>query len=261
MELLTISALVIREIDYGENDKLLTLLTAERGALTVTVKGAKSIRNKNSSSAQLLCYSEFTLKERNGYYTLTEASLIEQFFHLRHDMEAFALAQYVSEVCHSVSVENESGAELLSLALNTLYMLCRSDRPVELVRAAFELRCAVVLGLCPDVSSCRMCGDDKENAYLDVMNGSLVCSDCFGTDEDERERRALGTATVLLPVSDSVLKAMRYVISASPKRIFSFSIPDTQVADMSRVCEKYLLNQLGRGFKTLDFYKKIRSMG
>lgn len=260
MELITIPALVIRESDHGENDKLLTLLTAERGAVTVTVKGGKSLRNKNSSSAQLLCYSEFTLKERNGFYTLNEASLIEQFFHLRHDMATFAIAQYVAEVCQAVSVENESGAELLSLALNTLYMLCRADRPAELVKAAFEIRCACASGLCPDVGGCRICGGEGE-CYLDVMNGSIICAECLGGEEDERERQHSGSATVLLPLSAEVIRSLRYIISAPSKRIFSFSIPEDKLSELSRVCEKYLLNQLGRGFRTLDFYKRIKSMG
>lgn len=82
MNILTFPALVIRECDYGENDKLLTLLTAEHGKITVCAKGAKSLRNKNMVCSQLLCYSEFTVKERGGYYTLSEASLIEQFFGL-----------------------------------------------------------------------------------------------------------------------------------------------------------------------------------
>ena len=92
-ELLNFPALVIREADYGENDKLLTLLTAERGRLTVCVKGGKSLKNKNLASSQLLCYSEFTVKERKGFYTLSEAALIEQFFGLRGDLDRFAAAQ------------------------------------------------------------------------------------------------------------------------------------------------------------------------
>ena len=261
MELLTIRALVISEFDLVDNDKLLTLLSAERGAITVTVKGGKSLRNKNSSSAQLLCYSEFTLKERNGFYTLNEASLIEQFFHLLLDMGAFALAQYVAEVCQVISVENDSGADLLSLALNTLYMLCRADRPTELIKAAFELRCACISGLCPDISVCRICSRDGADAYLDDMNGSIDCGESFGTEEFEKDGRDSGTATVLLPLSERVLKAMRYVIFSQPKRIFSFSIPEDEVDDLARICEKYLLNQLGRGFTTLDFYKRIKAMG
>lgn len=119
---------MIRECDYGENDKLLTLLTAEHGKITVCAKGAKSLRNKNMVCSQLLCYSEFTVKERGGYYTLSEASLIEQFFGLRTSLSRNAAAVYAADVAGEVCVESSDESEMLSLVLNTLYMLSR-DRP------------------------------------------------------------------------------------------------------------------------------------
>ena len=75
------------------------------------------------------------------------------------------------------------------------------------------------------------------------MNGSIVCGECFGTEEFEKDGRDSGTATVLLPLSERVLKAMRYVILSQPKRIFSFSIPEDEVDDLARICEKYLLKE------------------
>lgn len=258
-EIVQLSALVIRESDYAENDKLLTLLTPDRGRVRCLVKGAKSLKNKNSASSQLLCYSEFTMKERGGFYTLSEACLIEQFFELRSDLSRFALAQYIADVCGEVSVENESGEEMLALALNCLYMLCQGKREPDFVKAVFELRCAVINGLCPDLDSCPLCGKgDHEIFYLDVMNGGLRCGDCFGTDEDIRSKT--GVSSVIIPLSPTVLSAMRYVVGAGAKRIFAFSLPENEMNDFCSACEKYLVNQLERSFKTLDFYKRIKSL-
>ncbi len=254
-------ALVIRESDYGENDKLLTLLTAEKGRITVLFKGGKSLKNKNSASSQLLSYSEFTVKERGGFYTLSEASLIHQFFELRASLDRFALSQYVAEICSSVSVENENGEQTLSLALNTLYMLCRDEADTDFVKAVFELRCMALNGFCPDLTACPLCGRaESEIFYLDVMNGSLRCGDCFGSDEDVEMRRSEGQALLILPISPSVLSAMRYVIGAASKRIFSFKIEGEELSFFCRVCEKYILNHLERSFKTLDFYKNIKKL-
>lgn len=260
-EITSFPALVIRENDYGENDKLLTLLTAEAGKLTVLFKGGKSLKNKNSAASQLLSYSEFTVKERNGFYTLSEAALIQQFFELRSSLDRFALSQYVAEVCAEVSVENENGSETLSLALNTLYMLCSSDRSSEFIKAVFELRCAAVNGFCPDLEGCPICGkSEHEVFYLDVMNGSLRCGDCFGGDKDASLRKVEGGTALILPLSRAVLNAMRYVISAPSKRVFSFTLPEDELLLFYRVCEKYLTNQLERGFKTLDFYNRTKDM-
>ena len=102
-EMLNFPALVLRTADFGENDKLLTLLSAEKGRLTVCVKGGKSLKNKNFAACQPLCYSEFTVKERGGFHTLSEAMLIEQFFGLRSDLVRSAAAQYAAEVADGIS--------------------------------------------------------------------------------------------------------------------------------------------------------------
>ncbi len=259
-EILNFPALVIRQTDYGENDKLLTLLTAEKGKMTVCIKGGKSLKNKNLACSGLLCYSEFTVKGGKGFYTLSEASLIEQFFGLRGNLTRYAAAQYVAEVVGEVCVENNDESEMLQLALNTLYMLSETDRDVDFVKAVFELRCAMLSGFCPDLSSCGICGkSDGEPMYLDVMNGGLRCGDCFGSNADIASREDLSTATVILPLTPAILGALRYVTAAPPKRIFSFTVPENELGDFCRVCEKYLLNQMERSFQTLVFYHMIRS--
>ena len=52
----TSDALVIREVPYGESDKLLTLLTAEYGRVNVMAKGAKSLRSKLMTASQLFTW-------------------------------------------------------------------------------------------------------------------------------------------------------------------------------------------------------------
>lgn len=261
-EILNFPALVIRETDYGENDKLITLLTAEKGRMTVCVKGGKSLKNKNLASSQLLCYSEFTVKGRGGFYTLSEAALIEQFFGLRADLDRFAAAQYIADVAGEVCVENNDEGEMLRLTLNTLYMLAETDRDVDFIKAVFELRAAALSGFCPDLTACGLCDKiEGETMYLDVMNGSLRCSECFGSEADTDSRAGAGAATVILPLSSAVLRGMRYVIGAPAKRVFSFILPEKAQADFSRVCEKYLVHQLERSFRTLEFYHNIRRMG
>lgn len=260
MNILTFPALVIRECDYGENDKLLTLLTAQHGRITVCAKGAKSLRNKNMVCSQLLCYSEFTVKERGGYYTLSEASLIEQFFGLRTSLQRNAAAVYVADVAGEVCVESNDESEMLSLVLNTLYMLSETDRDTDLIKAVFEMRCASVVGFCPELSACAVCGrKEAERMYLDVMNGSIVCDRCFGEVETE-DRSDIFTARIILPLSPAVLGAIRYVTDCPPKKIFSFTIPREETDDLCRVCEKYLVNQIERSLPTLEFYNKIKKL-
>ena len=55
--------LVLRETEYKDADKLLTVLTQERGKVTMRARGVRSRSSRLKSGCQLLAYSEFTVFE------------------------------------------------------------------------------------------------------------------------------------------------------------------------------------------------------
>ena len=261
--IVTLPGLVIRESVYGENLVCLTVLTGEKGRITVFTKESKNPKagkSRNLAAAQLLCYSELVLYEKGGSFWLKEASIIESFFDLRKSIEISLLAYYIADVVNEVCVENSDESEMLSLALNTLYMLAKKDRtkPVAQIKGAFEMRCAAVSGFTPELSGCAGCGKDEGTLlYLDVMNGSLRCADCLDKAQDAVLHYDTGTTTLLLPVSTELLGALRYVTSCDAKKIFSFSLSEEGLRDFGVTAEKYLLNHLDRGFETLNIYKML----
>ena len=258
----SIPGLVIGESVYGEGLVCLTVLTAKKGKITIFTKYSKSSKSKNLAAAQLLCYSEFVLYEKRDSYWLKEASIIEFFFDIRKSIDSSLFAYYVIDVAKSVCVENSDESEMLSLTLNTLYMISKSDRKKSamLIKSVFEMRCAVICGFTPDLLECSGCKKTEftnTRLYLDIMNGVLKCGDCLDKAQDELPKYDTGTATLLLPITPEVLGAMRYVSVCDPKRIFSFSLSEKAEEDFSVIAEKYLLNHLERGFESLNIYKLL----
>jgi len=258
-----INGLVIKENAYGESDKLLTVLTADYGRITVMAKGVRSFKNHNMPAAQLLCYDEMVLYKKNDRFWLREAAVIEDFREIRNDLDTFLLAQYLADLLCEVCVEGNPAPEELRLGLNTFYMLASGRKDRSMLKATFELRLAMEEGFCPDLTACELCRCVKfsDIVYLDVMNGVLKCGKCFSAhteppSADEEDR----TATLILSFSPTVLAAMRYVVSAPPERIFAYNIDAGYLPELEAVCEKYLLNHLERGFTTLDFYKDTQKI-
>lgn len=254
----TVKGLVLRACDYGDNDRILTILT-DGGKRTVTVKGAHGVKNRYLAVAQPLCYAEFTLDCKRGRAWLREAALIENFFGIRQEIGRYALALYAAEVACEVCMENNDEGDMLSLVLNTLYALSVGKPGEKQIKATFELRAAVLLGFMPDLVACRECGrGDADRMYLDVMDGMLLCGDCFfGRDSGEEAREEADHAVLILPLSPEVLDAMRYVIYCGPKRIFSYAADETVLEQLAAVCETYFLNHVERGFRSLTFYKAV----
>ncbi len=248
--------LVLSELPWGENDKLLTVLTAEVGKVGVLVKGGYSLKNKASPACMPLCYTEFVTADRGGRPWVREATEIESFSAIRADLELTATALYMCDVAGEVCIENNDESEMLQLMLNTLYALDRGLKDRRLIKAAFELRCAAVAGFSPDLVKCAYCGnDDSAVMYLDVMDGCIHCEECRRKNNLRGARE--GHTAMLFTLDKPLLDAMRYVSYSHAKRYLSFDVPKDAEGVFCDYCEKYLLNHVDRGFKTLDFLRSL----
>ena len=98
MDYLTTRGLVLRTTEYKETDRILTVLSADRGLLTMKARGVRSNRSKLKGACQLLTYAEFTVGEAHGFSSITEATAIEMFPELRMDIELLALASYFAQL-------------------------------------------------------------------------------------------------------------------------------------------------------------------
>lgn len=259
-----IDGVVIRVRPTGDHDVLLTILTAERGRITVLAKGSKSLKSDQRSISQLFTHANFEVYRRGGLYILKGGSPLHPFYGISSDVVRFSLASYLCDVTYELTDEGEPSDEIPRLLLNALYAISRERYPQEIVKGAFELRAAFLSGYAPDLSGCADCKtDEKLELYLDVMNGALLCSSCLraraatpkkvGTYDDIRE------AEVLIPITKSVLEALRYAARAPIERAFSFGLNDpNELAAFAGCAERYLLSHLGHGFETLDFYRSMR---
>ena len=136
--------LVLRVTEYRDSDAILSVLTREQGLMTFKARGVRSRRSQIKSACQLLAFSEFTVLERQGYYTVSEAVCIEMFQPMRNDIELLSLCSYFAQAAELLSQQDVNDGEVLSLTLNAIYALCKLKRPQPLVKAAFELRMMVI---------------------------------------------------------------------------------------------------------------------
>lgn len=243
---MTIQGIVLRVTDYNDRDALLTLLTRDSGKLTVKARGLRRKNSPLTAPCQLLAYGEFTLFEYRGQYTINEAHSLELFIPLRRDLTKLALATYLAQTAEVLSQEDSPSPELLSLLLNCLHALSKLSVPEMQVKAVFELRAACLSGYTPDLFGCHICGCQTP-ARFDLSAGQLECAECRSPESNG----------IRLPVTQSVLEAMRYICLCDPKRLFSFRVGEDTLSQISALSESYLSTQLERGFSALDFYKSL----
>ena len=266
---------VLRATDVGERDRMLTVLSAEYGKLSVFARGVRKITSGSLPASQLFAYADFTLRRGAQYCFLNESTIKETFLSISSTIEGAALASYLCEIADELSLEDEPSSEMLQLMLNTLWVIAAGSRPLYLVKGAFEMRAAAIAGFLPDVEGCAGCGCEEigEIGMLDIMNGRLICGDCY----DKLYRERLEWASAYLPkdasltdeygqailfrrLTPSVLQAIRYILYTDPKRQFSFSVDAEDIPLFRDACETYLLHHIGHGYKTLSFYKSLEHL-
>ena len=242
----TTEALVIKEMNVGESDRLVTLFTREYGIIKAFASGAKNIKSKKGSATSLLTYGSFTIKRKNESYRIYEATPISMFFGAGSDIEVLTLSQYFCELANVFAVAGTPNNELLRLILNSLHFLTKEKRFPPLIKAITELRVAVISGYSPNLIACDGCGKfDDDIMFFEINGGELKCNDC----EKQGEYSA---------IDRTILSAMRHIVYCQFSKLYSFEIPDDKAKILADITGKYITVQTDHRFSTLDFYESIK---
>lgn len=245
----TTDALIIRENNnIGEADRFVTALTRDFGVVRASARGARNIKSRNASATQLLSYSRLTLYRGREKYIIDDAEPIRVFFELRSDIEKLALSQYFCELAGVLAPREEPAEDFLRLMLNALHFLGSGKRDPRQVKAVAELRMLALAGFMPDLLACSACGAfEGEAMWFSPREGTLLCGGC----------RAARPGSGFTPMPGNVLAAMRHIVYSPFESCFSFRLADEGLTLLARQTEGFLLAQLNRGFRTLDFYHSL----
>ena len=236
--------LVIREVNVGESDRLVTLFTRDYGILKAYAPGAKSIKSKKGAATSLLTYSAVTFSKKKDTLRITEASPIALFFSVGSEIETLALSQYFCELAYEFGESGNANREMLRLILNSLHFLCKEKRYPPLIKAITELRLASISGYSPNLVACEDCGTfEDEKMYFNFENGSLKCSEC-GSQGDS------------VVVDEALLSAMRHIVYSEFSKLYSFTLGEKNADRLSDITSRYITLQSDRRFKTLEFYNE-----
>ena len=172
-------ALVLGSVDYGEADRLVTLLTQEHGKLTAFAAGARKSRRRFAGALEPFTWLKVQLVERRGTtFRLDAADIQEPHGHIRDDLHRISRALYATELVKELTREREQEPALLSLILRYLGELnAGAAGPTSLL--AFELEALSHAGLMPRLEDCALCGGGyAEQPRFDAAHGGVLCEQC-----------------------------------------------------------------------------------
>ena len=249
----TTQGLIIKSTNIGESDRVVVVLTRDRGVLSAFVSGARKPKSKNSAATSLLSYSSLTLTQTKDAYRITESEVVEAFFDLSEDIMRLSLAQYICELCLATVPESVESEDFLRLTLNSLHFIAKDKMDLYAVKALTELRLMSIAGFMPDLVGCRECGTDRDfPMFLDLLGGDMLCNTCKANNTVQGQ---------FLELDKTTFAAMRHIVYSDFNKLYSFSLPAENAKYLSFVTEKFVMAQTERKYKTLEFFHSLECIG
>ena len=150
-EFIYVTGIILKQTPVGEYDRVICLLTRERGKISAFVKGCRRSGSRLAGAANPFSFGVFKLYEGKNSYTVVEADIRNYFEELRKDYVAAYYGMYFAEIADYYTRENNDEREMMKLLYQSLRALGAASIPNPLVRYIYEIKSIVVNGEFPGV--------------------------------------------------------------------------------------------------------------
>ena len=246
MALIKTKGLVVREIPFNDSDKMLTLLTADYGKISVSAKNSRKSGSRGAYGTQVLTFGEYVLFRGRNSFSINNCDTLANYYDLASDLTRFTHAAHMLDMAQDVAQDPDSCAQVLTLLLYGLQALRKGRNPL-LVSSAFALKLMQITGYPPHITSCVCCDTrDMEQIRFSFKKCGFLCEECAKQDE----------GSVLVDIGEA--KAILHVLCAENSGIFNFELSEKVLEAFSNLSFRYIEETMDRNYRKLDFLKEIQ---
>ena len=246
-------AIILSRRDFGEADRLLTLLTPSRGKLSAIAKGARKSSAKISGHVELFARSDCLIHLGRGIPILTQAELQEPYLGIRGDLRRGAYANYAAELLDRFTADEEDNAGALFELLDaTLRRIADSSDP-RLAARFYELRLLDLVGFRPELGVCVASRAPllPQAQFFSCEEGGVVSRDA-----------APGLSSRLLPIELDTLKLLRHLQRHADdyRPVESLRLRADEHQRAERLMLAYIAHLLERRLASVAFLERLRAL-
>lgn len=144
MPALTTEGIVLKHANYGEADRMLTVLTPFKGKILVVAKGVRRITSRRAGNVEPLNRVRIHLFQSQGAPILTEAQSLQTFSKIKDDLTLSAYGSHIAEITERLTAENQPNLGVYQLMVTVLELLEKNPRQIFI--RAYEVKLLTVLG-------------------------------------------------------------------------------------------------------------------
>jgi DNA repair protein RecO (recombination protein O) len=245
-----VEAIILRHIDWGEADRILTIFSQEMGKLRALAKGVRKLRSRKAGHLEPFTRVSLQLARARDLPIITQAETLDAYMPLREDLLMPTYAALVVELLDRFTYEEGENRGLYRSLANTLSRLSAGHNP-DLVIQFYELHLLDLVGFRPHLFHCANCGREilAQDQFFSPEHGGVLCPDCGKGNPAAR------------PVSMNALKYMRHFQRSSYSQASKALITAAVYREIENLMQDYITYYLERGLNTPSFLRRARSAG
>jgi DNA repair protein RecO (recombination protein O) len=238
-------AIVLRRTEYSNTSLILSLYTEHTGRIEVIAKGA---RRQTSSYHGVLDLGNrieavFYRHSQGPIHTLSEGTLLDDFYGLRSELFRFYAASNVLELMLSLTPSEDPNRDLYELVVEALDSLSEGPDPAKSL-LIFHTDLLRILGYLPVLFECVACGSnvlEDRKAFFSPLRGGALCGKCSSKAEGS------------FPAEGAILRKLHDLAELSPGQAESAAITEGEYKRLTRMLIKYFTHILERELRTARF--------
>lgn len=245
MSLIKDNAIVIKTMDYKENDKLVWFFTENYGKITAIARGAKKNKNKLFSITLPLCYGEYMFFKGRNLYNLQEGKITNSFQGLLDNLDKLTYSSYLCELIDIAMVEGESDRQLFKEFITALYLLNTDAIEYELLVRCFEIKLLKATGYGLSLNNCVICKEKINVAnYISLSYFGGVCDKC--------------TKEHGIYISKGAYNALKFLSTTTLDKVFRLNLSQEVKKEIEKVTTIIIANNYGRKPKSLEMLNYLK---
>lgn len=242
--------IILKRRDFGEADRLLTVLTPTDGKIDVIAYGARKPISRKTGHVELFTLCDMLINVHKQPGVLTQVEMVEPFLALREDLTLGAYAAYVAELLDQFTQEGDNDTpDLFHLVRDTLARLCSEPHP-RLVLRYYEVHLLGAVGFRPELQTCVLSGETvrPENQFFSFSEGGVVCPE-YGAHNPN-----------LAGISFQSLKLLRHMQRSSYRQVGSLKVREPVHIEVEALMLGYITYVLEQKLQSAEFIRRLRRL-
>ncbi len=243
-------SIILKRRDFGEADRILTILTPQHGKLDVIAKGARKPASSKTGHVELFTRTDMLLHKGRDLDIVAQVEMNAPYLGVREDLARGAYASYTAELVDRFITEGDQAhSEMFTLLDATLDRLCNDDEPRLAVRY-FEIHLLDEVGFRPELQECVVSHEDiePEDQYFSYPLGGVV------------KPGYVHSGMVVAQISMTALKLLRHMQRSPYQQVKALRLSPAIHDEAERILLGYITSILERKLQSVDFIRQVRSL-